>query len=275
MDSNDQRTVIQYESRRTDNQMWDVTDAGGGHFYIRNARNGNALAVQNDRNSQPLVAEPYTGSANQQWRIESGEDSTAILVNRNGKSIDIPYGSTDNGVKINSYSRNNEVNQRWQFREVAGSGVNSGVNSGRYDRRDQVKDRYDRNSRNRRDTTGRGGSSRYDSAPVGNVRPDANGMYFDDRDQMYKLDGDGVCVYRDRDFRGDAMCARVRDGRAQLGTDFRNIGSIRFFGNARGAQLFDRENFRGNSVEVTRDENDLSRSTNQNLRTTPRSIRVY
>ncbi|MBM3765353.1 MAG: RICIN domain-containing protein [Acidobacteria bacterium] len=253
MDRNDQRTILQFDSRRTDNQMWDIVDAGGGAFFIRNAMNGNALSVQDNRNSTPLVADPYDGSPRQRWRIEGGDRDTAILVNDNGKAIDIPYGSTNNGVKLNSYNRNNEVNQRWVFAEVRGGG----------------------NRPNRYDPTGvpsrRG--DRYDSPQQGsfnNNRPDRDGMYFDDRERVYKLDGNGVCFYRDRDFQGDAVCARMGADRSRIGARFSQAGSVRFFGNARGVQLFDREDYRGNAIEFTRDERDL-----RNYRGVPQSMRVY
>lgn len=252
MDRNDRRTVIQFESRRTDNQTWDVIDAGGGYYYIRNAMNGYALAVQDDRNSTPLVAEPFNESPRQQWRFESGENTTAILVNRNGKAVDIPYGSTKDGTKINSYDRNREENQRWQFRAAGFGGGN----------------RYD-------SAPGRGGS-RYDapSAPVRGQR-DGDGVYFDERDRMYKMDGDGVCFYRERDFRGEAVCGTVRSGRRRWNAPFTEIGSVKFFGRATGVQVFDREEFRGNSVEITGDERNFIRAARNQLRGAPQSMRVY
>lgn len=256
MDRNDQRTIIQYDSRRTENQMWDAQDAGGGRYYFRNAMNGYVLAVRDDRNSTPLIVEPYDGSPRQQWRVESGDRDTAILVNANGKAIDIPYGSTNNGVKLNSYNRNNEVNQRWQFQEVRGGG--GGGNRNRYDPPSNSNRRADR----------------YDSPPQGsfnnNNRPDRDGMYFDDRDRMYKLDGSGVCFYRDRDFQGEAVCTRTGADRSRIGARFSSAGSVKFFGNARGVQFFDREDFRGSAVEITRDERDL-----RNYRGVPQSMRVY
>jgi len=262
MDRNDQRSVIQYDARRTDNQMWDVTDAGGGYYYIRNAMNGNALAVQNDKNSQPLVAEPFSNAPQQQWKLETGEDTTAILVNRNGKAIDIPYGSTNNGVKINSYGRNNEINQRWQFQAVAG--YNSGYNN----------NRYDRNNDNRRD---RRGSSRYDTASsstINNGQRDIDGKYYDNQERIYKLDGDGVCFYRDRNFQGEAVCATTRDGRSRWNSSVGDIGSVKFFGRATAVQVFDREDFRGNSIEITGDERNFNRAS-RGLRGTPQSVRVH
>lgn len=275
MDRNDQRTVIQFERRQTPNQAWDVSDAGGGYVYIRNAMNGNALAVRDDKNSSPLVAEPFSSSGQQQWRIESGEDSTAILINRNGKAIDIPYGSTDNGVKINSYNRNNEVNQRWQFHAVAGG---FGNNQGRYEN----QDRYGQNEnarQNRGRGRGRGGSnSRYDDpgsvgAPVDGQR-NSDGGYYDQRDRTYRMDGDGACFYRNRDFGGEAVCVSMQAGRPGWNTPQFDIGSVRFFGRARAAQLFDRDNYQGNAVEITGDERDLNRA-GRLLKGAPRSIRVY
>jgi hypothetical protein len=260
MDRNDRRTVIQFESRGTDNQVWDISDAGGGYHYIRNGMNGFSLAVQDDRNSTPLVAEQYIGSAQQQWRFESGQDSTAILVNRNGKVIDIPYGSKDNGTKVNSYSRNGEENQRWQLRPVSGS--SSGNN------------RYDRNETSSR----REGRNRYDpppSSPTAGGQRDADGVYLDERDRMYKMDGDGVCFYREQDFRGEAVCATVRNGRPKWNAAFTEIGSVKFFGRATGVQVFDREEFRGNSMEITGDERKFNRAARNNLRAAPLSMRVY
>ncbi len=247
MDRNDRRTVIQFDPRRTDNQFWDIADAGGGFFYIRNAMNGHALAVQDDRNSTPLIAEPYNGSPNQQWRIEEGRDGGALLTNRNGKVVDIPNGSRRNGERINSHSRNNRSNQQWTFNPTGRSGG------------------FDRDNRRP------GRRNRYDSPGAG---ANSAAMFFDDRDRMYKMNGDGVCVYRDRDFRGDAVCASVRDGMRQWSAPFSSIGSVKFFGRATGVQFFDRENFRGNSTELTGDERNVNRSR-YNLRGSPGSMRVY
>jgi len=261
MDRNDRRTVLQFENRRTDNQVWDVSDAGGGYYYIRNGMNGFALAVQDDKNSSPLVAEQFNNSPAQQWRFESGNDSSAILVNRNGKAIDIPYGSKNDGIKLNSYGRNGEENQRWQFQPAGNMSGVSGNN------------RYDRND----NTTVQPARGRYDAPVSGQVaggRRNADGAYFDDRDRMYKMDGDGACFYRDRDFQGEAVCATVKAGRRRWDSSFTEVGSVKFFGRAKGVQLFDKQGFRGNSVEITGDERNFDRST-RGLRGAPQSLRVY
>ena len=143
---------------------------------------------------------------------------------------------------MNSYGRNGEENQRWQFQPAGGTG-------------------------------GRG-QNRYDAPAERGGQRDGDGVYFDDRDRMYKMDGDGVCFYREREFRGEAVCATVRTGRRRWNNSFTDIGSVKFFGRATGVQVFDREEFRGNSVEVTGDERNFNRAT-RGLRGAPQSLRVY
>ena len=43
LDRNDQTSVIQFSSRGTDNQAWDIRAAGSGYYSLRSAMNGNAL----------------------------------------------------------------------------------------------------------------------------------------------------------------------------------------------------------------------------------------
>jgi len=258
MDRNDRSTIIQFESRRTDNQVWDISDAGGGFYYIRNGMNGYALAVRDNRNSTPLVAEPFNNAPNQQWRFENGNDSSLILVNRNGKAIDIPYGSTNDGVKVNSYNRNGEVNQRWMLQEASNVGTSRSSSSG---------SRYDRTNSN-------SSRNRYDN-PAASGQQSTDGVaYYDDQARMYKMDGDGACFYRDRNFQGEAVCATVRSGRRRWNAPFTEIGSVKLFGRATGVQFFDKEEFRGNSVEVTGDANNFNRAS-KGLRNVPQSMRVY
>ncbi len=91
-------------------------------------------------------------------------------------------------------------------------------------------------------------------------RTERGGRYYDDRDRMWKFDGDGVCFYLDRDYRGEAFCARA-------GEDINNVGpqwndrfrSVKFFGRARAADIFLDEDYGGASERVYRDEPDLGR----------------
>lgn len=120
LDRNDQRSVIQFSSRGTDNQMWEIRDAGGGFFTLRSVMNGNALEAMGTRNSTPVQATPYHGRDSQQWRFETA-DSNVLLVSRLGKTLDIPDGTGRDGAPVQIYDRNGDSNQQFTFRQVAGA----------------------------------------------------------------------------------------------------------------------------------------------------------
>jgi len=136
LDRNDQSTVIQFSSRGTDNQAWEIQPADSGYFYIRNMMNGYALEATGNNNSAPLRGAPYNGSPNQQWRIESGKDGNALIVNRNGKAIDVPDGTDRDGTRLQVYDRNGDSNQRFTLSMVSGGsnrnwgGTNQGWRGG-------------------------------------------------------------------------------------------------------------------------------------------------
>src|SRR5579871_3588226 len=90
LDRNNQTSVIQFSSRNTDNQQWDIVPAEAGFWYFRNAMNGKALEQTGPRNSMPVEGRPFTGSPAQQWRITPGNDGNALITNRLGKTLDIP-----------------------------------------------------------------------------------------------------------------------------------------------------------------------------------------
>lgn len=121
LDRNDQTTVIQFSSRQTNNQVWIASPADSGYFYLRNAMNGNALDATSNRNSALVRGTPFTGSPSQQWRVDSGKDGNALIVNRNGKGLDIPDGSDRDGLKVQIYDVNGDSNQRFTLRRVQGN----------------------------------------------------------------------------------------------------------------------------------------------------------
>ena len=249
LDRNDPRTIIQFDSRGTDNQTWDIQDAGGGFVILRNGMNGYALTQTRSNNSEPVAGQPANNSDAQRWRLESGNNGSVILVNASGKALDIPNGSTNNGVKINTYDRNNEVNQQWSLRQASGGNFNNNNNNNNRPIR-QGRNRYDDNNNNNNNNNNR-------------LPPKNNGMgagvgnqqkYFDQNAQMWKIDGDGACFYNDADFHGDAFCVFTGDQRRRMSNDWNNrFTSIRFFGRASRVEVFDQEDHRGRSEGITRD----------------------
>lgn len=244
LDRNDQRTVIQFESRGTDNQTWELRSAGGTAYYLINGMNGYALQEVRTNNSAPVEGRPYTGDRSQQWRIEAGRDGTALLISSSGKSLDIPDGTNRNGVKIQVYDRNGDPNQQFLLRQVGNTG------GGFFGRRPEG---------DRRPGGGFFGNSPNNPNPTYNAQPDANGRFWDQRDRIWKVDGDGVCFYRDRDYRGDAYCARTREDRGDVSRDWQGnaFSSVKLFGRARSVDIYTDRNFRGDRARIDRDEPDL------------------
>ena len=232
LDRNDQTTVIQYSSRGTDNQRWTIERADGGFWFIRNGMNGKALEATRNANSAPVIGGRFNGGPGQQWRIEPGKDGNALIVSSWGRTLDIPDGSNRDGLHVQIYDLNGDSNQRFILRRVGGA-----VFGGRDPDRDRDRDRD-------RDDRGRGG-------------PDPSGKYWDDRDQMFKLAGNGVCFYREPDFRGEALCTRSG---SDIGDTGRVVfGSVRLFGRAQVVEVFERQGFRGDRMRITRDMRDLER----------------
>jgi hypothetical protein len=180
LDRNDQRTVIQFENRNTDNQVWDIQDAGGGFVHIRNGMNGYALTQTRPNNSEPVAGEPLNNADTQRWRLESANNGAVIIVNASGKALDIPFGRKDNGIKINTYNRSGEINQQWTLRPVAGFNANTQNQPG-YNNRPNRSNRRDR--QNQQNVPG-AGNSRYDDNNQQRRRPGAaaanrEAKYFD------------------------------------------------------------------------------------------------
>lgn len=121
LDRNDQTSVIQFSSRGTDNQVWDIRAAGGGFYSLRNGMNGNALGTAGANNSAPVRATRFDGRSNQQWRFEAGKDGNAIIVSRSGKVLDIPDGTSRDGAPVQIYDGNGDSNQQFKFRQVSGN----------------------------------------------------------------------------------------------------------------------------------------------------------
>jgi len=94
LDRNDQTSVIQFSSRGTDNQMWEIRPSRDqGFYYLRSAMNGNVLEADGTRTSTPVRTARFDGGANQQWRFDTGKDG-ALIISRLGKTLDIPGGTS-------------------------------------------------------------------------------------------------------------------------------------------------------------------------------------
>jgi hypothetical protein len=118
LDRHDRTTVIQYESRGTDNQRWEIRNADRDYFYFINLMTGQALEAAGSREHSAVRGAPFRQGDSQQWRIESGRDGSAVIANRNGGILDVAEGSRDNGARLQIFSPNNSGAQQFTFRRV-------------------------------------------------------------------------------------------------------------------------------------------------------------
>jgi hypothetical protein len=227
IDQRDRVTLVQSPPRGTPGQQWDISPAAPGYYLIRNVATRRALEFTQDRNSAAVVAQTTEGNPNQSWQIQAGKDGNAMLISRFGKALDVPDGSNRDGVRLQIYDRNGDSNQRFTLRRVGG---------GAPDNRDGDRRGDDRG------------------------RPDRTGRFYDDKDRMWKLAGDGVCFYRDRDFRGDAVCIRAGEDMPDVAREGGDVfRSVKFFGRVRQVQIFERAAFRGGDMRINNDTSDLAR----------------
>jgi hypothetical protein len=233
LDRIDQTSVIQYSSRGTDHQRWDIEPAGEGLFFIRNAMNGKALEAPQNSNSTRLICRRFDRGPNQHWQLRPGEGNL-LIVSRDGRAIDVPNGASRDGLGWQIYNLNGDSNQQFIVRRVGGLSAT----------------RQDDHDRRPPETTDR------------NREPDPTGRFWDDREQMWKLAGDGVCFYRQTDFRGEALCSQSANEITEVSRDD-SFGSVKLFGGAQGVEIFDRPGFRGERFRITRDVRDLERTRNR------------
>jgi len=235
--------LIQNSPNNSRSQVWDIQQAAPDYWYIRNGTSGCGLEFDQDRNGSPVRC-TNSGNPNQQWRLEPVGNGAFLIISRFRKPLDLPDGSRRDGVPLQIYDRNAEGNQRFLVERVAGeTGRIGGIDRGRDS--DRVPPQAVQIPQRDRDR------------PAGDG---PRGTYFDNRDQMWKVRGDGVCFYRQPDFRGEAICARAGEDLPDVGREGGGVFlSMKLFGNARGVEVFERAAFRGGVVRLGRDEANLRR----------------
>jgi hypothetical protein len=111
----DMRSVQQYYRGNVRNQQWDIESAGRNEYFIRSAENGAYLGVEGNWNGGRVVA---TGGNRQSsvWRFVDVGNGNVMIVNRSGMALDLPNGSSQDGVLMQVW--NQAMNSNQQFRLV-------------------------------------------------------------------------------------------------------------------------------------------------------------
>lgn len=139
LDPRDQTTVAQVTPRGDDTQQWLLEPGPGGSFFIRSALDGRAITLTRNANSAPVVCQRLDRGSGQQWRIDAASaDGRAIIVSlAGGRVLDIPNGSSQEGLRIQIYSRNGDPNQRFMLRRVDEPADRERARRDRWDRWDR------------------------------------------------------------------------------------------------------------------------------------------
>jgi len=98
-------------------------DGGSGRGRPSNnskRQHGCALTVGGQGNSVPVRCEPFRQRRTQFWSLQPGRDGNALIVAQNGKNLDIPFGNTNSGVRVQTYDRTGDNNQRFYLQRAGG-----------------------------------------------------------------------------------------------------------------------------------------------------------
>ncbi len=223
--------LIQSAFTSSATQTWDIEPAALDVYYIRNVGERCALEPAQDRKGAPVFC-TTKNNPSQRWRLERVEYGSVLVISRFRKPIVVPEGSRRDGFPLEINERTGGGSQRFLFTRI-GIGP-SGFGQDRKQNR-ATDDRFN---------------------PPGGF--DSRGRYYDERERMWKLRGDGVCLYRSADFHGEALCLRsgedIPDVQREGGGRFL---SVKFFGSARQIEIYERGAFRGEVVRMSHDEVNL------------------
>lgn len=113
------------------NQLWDVTDAGGGRFYIKNVGGNKALDAQdatvNNNGGKVQLWQTYPANLNQKWVFQSlGSNRYTIrnAASTGNKVLDVTGGVIDRGgTAVQLWDCVNGANQVWTLELAADKSV--------------------------------------------------------------------------------------------------------------------------------------------------------
>jgi hypothetical protein len=228
---------------------------GPGRYRIANVKTGKLLELNRGDQTTVVQASPRAAD-NQSWDIEPAGSGAYFI--RNAMNARALEASQDfNGAPATCVRFDGNPRQQW----VIGQGTGGAVIASHGGLLLEIPDRSVRDGVQVRTSDPGGDSQLFTLRRVSHDHdPDAPERFWDQREQVWKLAGDGACFYRQPDFRGDAFCGRTGAELSELPDWFRELfRSIKLFGRARAVYLFERPDFRGERTRVAHEERDLNR----------------
>lgn len=105
-------------------QSFQVQYNEDGYYTIKSQLSGKVLSVnsENVKNGTPIIQTTATGSDKEKWIIEDkGNGEYSIISKCNNYYVDIPGGTTVNGIKMQMYQGNGTKYQKYMFKKIGGS----------------------------------------------------------------------------------------------------------------------------------------------------------
>ena len=114
----DRTPVVQWENTSAASQRWYLDLCGADVFRIIARHSGRVLDLLGPGPpGAPIQQFAWAAVDNQRWRIEEGEDGTAVIASVWDPALvlDVLGVSTNNGAPIIAWHRNDGPNQRFQL----------------------------------------------------------------------------------------------------------------------------------------------------------------
>ena len=112
--------IVQQPCDGSDAQSWVPQQHGSGNdYYFLNQHSGACmyLDVNSPFNGAPIIQAPCNGVTNELWRTAPLPQVTVVTTRVGGRvttfCIDVPGGSSANGLPVQLFSCNGSLAQRW------------------------------------------------------------------------------------------------------------------------------------------------------------------
>lgn len=132
----DNKTVQQWSSGGSQNQQWDVQDAGDGYFYIESVANNLVLGIDGSRvrdGSRVITDRLDQNDGNQKWqkwKIVEARGGNYTIISISGKSLESPSGNREDGAGLQVSRPVGRENQRFMLIRLGDLPVVSGAVAG-------------------------------------------------------------------------------------------------------------------------------------------------
>jgi len=245
---------------------------GPGRYEIRNVRSGKV--IDQDRNDQTSVIQfSARNTDNQQWDVLPAEPGFWILRNAmNGKALEAV--GPGNSTPVRGMPFTGRLGQQWR---IVPARDGNALITNRLGKTMDIPNASTRDGARVQtyDVNGEA-NQRFVFRRLADLARRDDGAHLRLMDAV--MDGDGVCLCREPGFRGRAFCVAAGDQVERLPDQLiERFASVKFFGRARGVELFSEEEFGGRRARIERDQPDLAGFRNERGESMRRivSVRVY